>query len=68
MVSPIVAVAKATLDISKATEDTPRTASLKDIRDVVEYGGCTIWRQLPDIPYKSEKFGPGFTSKAQKVV
>ena len=43
-------------------------ASLKDARAIVEEGGCTIWVQLPDIPYKSEKFGMGFTSKAQRVV
>ena len=35
---------------------------------MVEEGGCTIWGQLPDIPYKSDKFGLGFTSSAQKVV
>ena len=43
-------------------------ASLKDARAVVEDEGCTIWGQLPDIPYKSNKFGLGFTSKAQKKV
>ena len=35
---------------------------------MVEEGGCTIWGQLPDIPYKSDKFGLGFTSSAQKDV
>ena len=35
---------------------------------MVEGGGCTIWGKLPDIPYKSDKFGLGFTSSAQKVV
>ena len=43
-------------------------ASLKDVRVVVEEGGCTVWGQLPDIPYKSDKFGMGFTSQAQRVV
>ena len=52
-------------DISKGT---PRMAFLKDARAVVEDRGCTIWGQLPDIPYKSNKFGLGFTSKAQKEV
>ena len=42
--------------------------SLKDARVMVEEGGCTIWGQLPDIPYKSNKFGMGFTSQAQKAV
>ena len=43
-------------------------ASLKDARAVIEEGGCIIWGQLPDIPYKSDKFGLGFTSGAQKDV
>ena len=68
MVSPMVVVAKATPDTPKVAKDTPRMASLKDACVVVEDGGCTIWGQLPDIPYKSDKFGLGFTSKAQKEV
>ena len=43
-------------------------SSLKDTKAVVEEGRCTIWGQLPDIPYKSDKFGLGFTSTGQKVV
>ena len=43
-------------------------ASLRDAKAVVEEGGCTIWVQLPDIPYKYDKFGLGFTSGAQKSV
>ena len=43
-------------------------SSLRDTKAVIEDGGCTIWGQLPDIPYKSDKFGLGFTSGAQKVV
>ena len=43
-------------------------SSLKDAIAVVEEGGCTIWGQLPDIPCKSDKFGLGFTSSAQKAV
>lgn len=35
---------------------------------MVEDGGCTIWGQLPDIPYKFDNFGLGFTSKAQRAV
>ena len=62
----MVVVAKATLDTPKASKETPRMASLKDARVVVEDGGCTIWGQLPDFPFKLEKFGLGFTSKAQK--
>ena len=43
-------------------------ASLKDARIVIQEGGCTVWGQLHDIPYKSNKFEMGFTSKAQKEV
>ena len=41
---------------------------MKDARAVVEKGGCIVLGQLPDIPYKSDKFGLGFTSQAQRVV
>ena len=41
-----------------------KMASFKDAKVVIEEGGCTIWGQLPDIPYKSDKFGLGFTSSA----
>ena len=51
------------IDISKTIPATLETA-----RVVVEDWGCAIWGQLPDIPYKSDKFGLGFTSKAQKEV
>src|SRR4051812_42409277 len=44
----------------------PAVASLKDARAVVEEGGCTIWGQLPDIPYKSNKWSLGRTAKDQK--
>ena len=43
-------------------------SSLKDAKAVIEDGGCSIWGQLPDIPYKSDKFGLGFTSGAQRAV
>ena len=43
-------------------------SSLKDAKAVIEEGGSIIWGQLPDFPYKSDKFGLGFTSSAQKVV
>ena len=54
--------------IPKITRPPVRMSSLKDAKVVVEEGGCTIWGQLPDIPYKSDKFGLGFTLSAQKVV
>ena len=68
VVSPLVAAAKATPDVPKAVKDMPRMASLKDAHVVIEDGGCTIWGQLPDIPFKSDKCGLGFTAKAQKEV
>ena len=37
-------------------------------RAVVEDGNRTIWGQLPDIPFKADKFGLGFTIKDQKEV
>ena len=43
-------------------------SSLKDAKAMIEEGGYTIWIQLPNIPYKSNKFGLGFTSRAQKAV
>ena len=54
--------------IDKDTHVVPKMASLKDARVVVKEDGCTIWGQLPDIPYKYDKFGLGFTSQAQWVV
>ena len=54
--------------IPKITRTPLKMSSLKDAKAVIEEGWCTIWGQLPDIPYKSEKFGVGFTSGAQKAV
>ena len=42
--------------------------SLKDAKDAIEERGCTIWGQLPDIPYKSDKFGLSFTVGGQRSV
>ena len=66
-VSPEVAATKAVSSISKITRLPLRMSSLKDATAVVEEGGCTIWGKLPDIPYKSDRFGLGFTSTGQKV-
>ena len=54
--------------VPKVTRIPPKMASLKDAKAVVEEDGCTIWGQLPDIPYKSDKIGLGFTSGAKKAV
>ena len=43
-------------------------ASFKDARAVVEKGGCANWGQLPDFAHKTNKFGLGFTTEAQKAV
>ena len=43
-------------------------ASLKDVKATVEEGGCTIWGQLSNIPYKYDKFVLGFTVEGQRVV
>ena len=43
-------------------------SSLKDVKAVIEEGGSKIWGQLPDFPYKTDKFGLGFTVASQKVV
>ena len=50
------------------TRPPPQMSSLKDARAVVEEGGSTIWGKLPDFPFKSDKFGLGFTSTGQKAV
>ena len=57
-------VAKAAPTIPKVIRISPRMESLKDIKAVVEEGDNTIWGQFPDIPYKSDKFGLGFTLEA----
>ena len=43
-------------------------ASLKYAKAVIEEGGCIVWGQLPDIPYKSDKFCLDFISQAQRVI
>ena len=67
-VPQIFAATKIVSKVPKITRPPLKKASLKDAKAIVEEGGCTIWGQLPDIPYKSDKFGLGFTSGAQKVV
>ena len=55
-------VDKAGPTVPKVSSIPQKMASLKDARVVIEEGGCIIWGQLLDIPYKSDKFGLGFTS------
>ena len=68
IVPPMVAATKTPSNISKSVEVVPRMVSLKDARAMVEEGDCTIWGQLPDIPFKIDKFGIGFTITAHKEV
>ena len=63
-----MAVTDIVTSLPKITRPPLKMASLKDAKAVIEEGGCTIWGQLPDIPYKSDKFGLGFSSGAQRVV
>lgn len=41
----------------------PTRTSLKGAKAVVEEGGCTVWGQMTDVPYKSDKFDMKFSSK-----
>ena len=63
-----ITATKAVSSTPVITRPVPQMSSLKDAKAVVEEGGSTIWGQLPDFPFKSDKFGLGFTSSAQKVV
>ena len=50
-----IAATKAVSSVLTITRPPTRMSSLKDARAVVEEGGSTIWGQLPDFPFKSEK-------------
>ena len=50
-----MATTEAVTNLPKITKPPLKMASLKDAKAVIEEGGCTIWGQLPDIPYKSNK-------------
>ena len=52
----------------KITQVPPRIASLKDAQAAVEEGGNSIWGQLPDLPFKFNKTGLGFTIKGQMMI
>ena len=59
-----------TLELTEVAIDKPPTkmASLKDVRAVIKKDGCANWGQLPDFTHKTDKFGLGFTSGAQRAV
>ena len=54
--------------ILKTTRVPHKMASLKDAKATIEESGSKIWGQLPNIPFKSRKFGLGFTVEGQRVV
>ena len=66
IIPPMVAATKIFSNISKDDKVVPRMVSLKDAHAMVGDGNCTIWGQLPEIPFKADKFRLGFTMKAQK--
>ena len=63
-VSPEVVEAKTTTSVPIITKPVSRMSSLKYAKAVVEEGGSTTWGQLPDFPFKSDKFSLGFTASA----
>ncbi|XP_058774425.1 uncharacterized protein LOC131648709 [Vicia villosa] len=66
LVPQVVSTAKHTPTVPKVTRIPPTMASLKDAKAVVEEGGCTVWGQLIDVPYKFDKLGLGCTTGTQK--
>ena len=64
----MIAATKCTSDESKVVKATPKMVSVKDARAAIEEGNCDAWGQLLDMPFKADKFGLGFTVKAQKEV
>ncbi|XP_058757559.1 uncharacterized protein LOC131630837 [Vicia villosa] len=66
LVPQVVSSAKHTPTVPKVTRIPSTMASLKDAKAVVEEGGCTVWGQLIDVPYKSDKLGLGCIAGTQK--
>ncbi|KAI5392493.1 hypothetical protein KIW84_077045 [Lathyrus oleraceus] len=66
VVPPTSPVLKPTSRVPKVIRAPPAMISLKDAQAAVEDGGRTGWGQLIDVPYKSDKFGLGFSS--EKIV
>src|SRR3954467_8153533 len=65
VVPPAISIAKH-ISATPATKITPIMVSLKDAKAVIEKGGCTIWGQLLDVPYKFDKLGLGYANGNQK--
>ena len=68
VVPPIVVATKCSSNESKVVKVVPKMVSVKDTCAVIEEGKCDTWGHLLDIPFKADKFGLGFTVKAQKEV
>ena len=68
VVPPMVVATKCSSDVSKDVKVMLKMVSFKDARAAVEEGSCDTWGQLLEIPFKANKFGLGFTVKAQKEV
>lgn len=68
IIPPSNPVTKVAPSVPKVTRVPPTMDSLKDAKGVIEEGGVTIWFQIPDVPYKFDNFGLGFTSQDQRVV
>ena len=66
VVRPVVVATKYSSDESKAVKAVPKMVSVKDACAAIEEGSYDTWGKLLDIPFKAEKFGLGFTIKAQK--
>ena len=67
-VSPEVTVAKTMTDVPIISKPVYRMASLKDMEAVIKEGRSTVRGQLPDFPYKTGKYGLGFTAASQTAV
>jgi hypothetical protein len=67
VVPPTSPVLKPTSCVPKVIRVPPAMISLKDAQAVVEDGGRTGWGQLIDVPYKSDKFGLGFSSDKSQI-
>ena len=52
----------------EVTQAPPRMASLKDAQAAIEEGGSAIWGQLPNLPFKFDKTGLGFTIRGRKMI
>ena len=55
-------------ETTTSTKSPLKMASLRDARAIVEEGRNTNWGQLPEFIHKTDKFGLGFTSEAQRAV